>query len=200
MSQYLLFSFSFVSITSSIIVVSALNPVYSVFFLVLVFLSVSGMLFTVELDFLPLGFVIVYVGAIAILFLFVVMMLSIKLTSLSNPFFNSLPVLLFFLVGFYTCVYVAFSSPFVYTTFLEDQQRRNISWALSIDVLSNVEALGHVLYTYYFILLLISGIVLLVAMVGSISLTLQFNKKLKSQFLFRQLSRKMYNALFLIQN
>lgn len=158
------------------------------------------MLFTVELEFLPFGFVIVYVGAIAILFLFVVMMLSIKLTSYSNPFFGSFTILAFFFASLYSCIYVAFNSPFVHAAVSTERFHRGVSWLFSVDILSNVEVLGHVLYTYYFLLLLISGIVLLVAMVGSISLTLQYTRKPKTQFLFRQLSRKVYNALFLLQN
>ena len=74
MSVSLLLCFALITVFSSFFVISVLNPVYSVLFLVLVFLGVSGMFFTLQLEFIPLSFIIVYVGAIAILFLFVVMM------------------------------------------------------------------------------------------------------------------------------
>ena len=87
MSNTLFYIFAFVTVLAAIMVITVVNPVHSVLFLVLVFLNAAGMLFVLQLEFIPLTFIIVYVGAIAILFLFVVMMLDIKVTSKSNDFF-----------------------------------------------------------------------------------------------------------------
>lgn len=199
MSQTLLTCFAVIAIYSSFFVISVLNPVYSVLFLVLVFLSVSGMFFILQLEFLPLSLIIVYVGAIAILFLFVVMMLDIKVTSSSNNFFKYLPITSVIGGGVFFVVFFRLKTDFVFPGYPE-MPFHAVSWFYSIDKMPNIEAIGQVLYTHYFILFLISGIILLVAMIGAVSLTLQFNKKVKNQFLFRQLSRKAVNALFIIQN
>lgn len=75
-----------------------------------------------------------------------------------------------------------------------------IPWVSSMDKVTNLEALGQLLYTYYFIYFLIAGIILLVAMVGAIVLTLQFNKTVKNQLIFRQLSRNADSAVFLARD
>ena len=75
-----------------------------------------------------------------------------------------------------------------------------VSWVSTVDKVTNLEALGQLLYTYYFIYFLIAGIILLVAMVGAIVLTLQFNKTVKNQLIFRQLSRSADSAVFLARN
>ena len=87
MSNLLFYSFAAITLIAALLVITVVNPVHSVLFLVLVFLGAASMLFILQLEFLPLSFIIVYVGAIAILFLFVVMMLDIKVTSKSNDFF-----------------------------------------------------------------------------------------------------------------
>ena len=199
MSVSLLLCFALITVFSSFFVISVLNPVYSVLFLVLVFLGVSGMFFTLQLEFIPLSFIIVYVGAIAILFLFVVMMLDIKVTSVYSNFFKYLPITSMIGGGLFFAIYFRLKADFTFPVSTEFPYS-NVSWFYSVDKVSNIEAIGQVLYTHYFIYFLISGIILLVAMIGAVSLTLQFNKKVKNQFLFRQLSRKAYNALFLVQN
>lgn len=199
MSQTLLLCFAVIAVYSSFFVISVLNPVYSVLFLVLVFLSVSGMFFILQLEFLPLSLIIVYVGAIAILFLFVVMMLDIKVTSSSNNFFKYLPITSVIGGGVFLVVFFRLKTDFVFPGYSE-VPFLVVPWFYSVDKMPNIEAIGQVLYTHYFILFLISGIILLVAMIGAVSLTLQFNKKVKNQFLFRQLSRKAFNALFVVQN
>ena len=88
MSNTLFYIFAALTMFAALMVITVVNPVHSVLFLVLVFLNAAGMLFVLQLEFIPLTFIIVYVGAIAILFLFVVMMLDIKVTSKANDFFN----------------------------------------------------------------------------------------------------------------
>ena len=199
MSNTLFYIFAVVTIFSSLMVITVVNPVHSVLFLVLVFLNAAGMLFVLQLEFIPLTFIIVYVGAIAILFLFVVMMLDIKVTSKSNDFFKYLPIggligslFIFEVLNTVNCSFV------IPETF--QSMDNYIPWVSSMDKVTNLEALGQLLYTYYFIYFLIAGIILLVAMVGAIVLTLQFNKTVKNQLIFRQLSRNADSAVFLARD
>jgi NADH-quinone oxidoreductase subunit J len=153
------------------------------------------MLFVLQLEFIPLTFIIVYVGAIAILFLFVVMMLDIKVTSKANDFFKYLPI-----GGLIGGVFIFEVSNTVSSSFVEPKSAYFISWVSTVDKVTNLEALGQLLYTYYFVYFLIAGMILLVAMVGAIVLTLQFNKTVKNQLIFRQLSRNADSAVFLARD
>jgi len=199
MPNSLFYIFAAVTLLAALMVITVVNPVHSVLLLVLVFLCSAGMLFVLQLEFIPLTFIIVYVGAIAILFLFVVMMLDIKVTSKSNDFFKYIPV--GGLVGslFIFGVFNTLSNSFV-TPKNSDFVNSFVSWVSTIDKVTNLEALGQLLYTYYFIYFLIAGMILLVAMVGAIVLTLQFNKTVKNQLIFRQLSRNADSAVFLARN
>jgi NADH-quinone oxidoreductase subunit J len=199
MSNTLFYIFAFVTILAAIMVITVVNPVHSVLFLVLVFLNAAGMLFVLQLEFIPLTFIIVYVGAIAILFLFVVMMLDIKVTSKSNDFFKYLPIgglvgglFIFEVLNTLNYSFIIPNKDNIVNTFT--------SWISTVDKVTNLEALGQLLYTYYFIYFLISGIILLVAMLGAIVLTLQFNKTVKNQLIFRQLSRNADSAVFLARD
>jgi NADH-quinone oxidoreductase subunit J len=199
MPNLLFYSFAAITLIAALLVITVVNPVHSVLFLVLVFLGAASMLFLLQLEFLPLSFIIVYVGAIAILFLFVVMMLDIKVTSKSNDFFKYLPI-----GGFVGSLFVfeilnSLDSCFV-MPINSGTLGRSSSWVYSLDKATNIEALGQLLYTYYFIYFLIAGMILLVAMVGAIVLTLQHNKTVKNQLFFRQLSRNANSAIFLARN
>lgn len=100
-SSFILFSiFSSLGILSSFMVILSKNPIYSVFFLILSFFNVSALLFILRLEFLPIAFLVVYVGAIAVLFLFVIMMLNIKLAELQNDKFQHLFIIIFFAIVF----------------------------------------------------------------------------------------------------
>jgi len=93
---FLFYAFSSLAILSSLLVILSTNPVYSVLFLILSFCNVSSLLFLLNLEFLPVTFLVVYVGAIAVLFLFVMMMLNIKLSEFKEDNFHYLPLALFF--------------------------------------------------------------------------------------------------------
>lgn len=189
---------SFLLIFSAILVISAQNPVHSVFFLVLVFLTSAFLLFLLEIEFISLLFVLVYVGAIAVLFLFVVMMLDIKITKSEKDFLVYLPMGSFLGVIFFLEVFLTLQENFV--SFLPmASQEIYTNWLISIDSLSNIEVLGQLLYTYYFFYFLVAGIILLVAMVGAIVLTLSFTQKAKHQFVFKQILREKKNSIYLIK-
>jgi NADH-quinone oxidoreductase subunit J len=202
MSDFLFYIFSSLSLFVSFSVISATNPVNSVLFLVLSFISNSILLFLLQLEFLPLILIVVYVGAIAVLFLFVVMMLNIKLTTQKSNFFKYFPV------GSLTAIFwgvgILSNLSYCFTVLrVEDESLylyKEEFWFLFIDNITNVEALGQILYSNLFLFFLIAGVVLLVAMIGSVVLTQQYNKRLRSQYIFRQLSRSSKKALFFIQN
>lgn len=195
----MLFSFlSFLLVFSAILVISAQNPVHSVFFLVLVFFTSAFLLFLLEVEFVSLLFVLVYVGAIAVLFLFVVMMLDIKITKYDKDLLFYIPIGGFLGVIFFLEVFLSLQENLV--PFLPSSGREIYTdWFSIIDSMTNLDVLGQILYTYYFFYFLIAGIILLLAMVGAIVLTLNFTQKAKHQFVFRQILREKKNSMYLVK-
>jgi NADH-quinone oxidoreductase subunit J len=194
----LFFFLSFLIILSAILVVSAQNPIHSVFFLVLVFLASAFLLFLLEIEFISLLFILVYVGAIAVLFLFVVMMLDIKITKSEKDFLVYLPMGSFLGIIFFMEVFLTFQENFV-PLLPNNTSFFYTNWLLSVDLFPTINMLGQILYSYYFFYFLIAGIILLVAMVGAIVLTLNFKQKAKHQFVFRQILREKKNSIYLIK-
>jgi NADH-quinone oxidoreductase subunit J len=113
MSLALFYIFSSLAILSSFMVILSKNPVYSVLFLILSFCNVSSLLFLLQLEFLPISFLVIYVGAIAVLFLFVMMMLNIKLAELKDDSFHYIPIALLFALAFIFELLILFRSEFV---------------------------------------------------------------------------------------
>lgn len=160
------------------------NPVHSVLFLILGFFNASILLLTFDVEFLGMIFIIIYVGAIAVLFLFVVMMLNVKIFSFDLSEYYSLlflSVVIFFIQSF-AIVSKVFILP-------ESQNIYSNLPKFSFDSLNNLNILGQVLYNYYISCFLLAGLVLLVAMIGSIALTLNFSSKRKTELLYKQLAR-----------
>jgi NADH-quinone oxidoreductase subunit J len=186
--EYFFFLFFKVSIlVSAIFVILARNPIYSVLFLVLVFCNSAGLLILLGAEFLAFVFVVVYVGAIAVLFLFVVMMINFKMIDLNRSvmsyFHLSAYLIIIFslelsLILFNDYVPDISYGPFVYT-----------NWVDVFFSVSNIKALGALLYTHYVLLFIISGFILLVAMIGSIVLTLLHRTNMKRQEIYVQVSR-----------
>lgn len=189
---------SFLLILSAVLVISAQNPVHSVFFLVLVFLTSAFLLFLLEIEFISLLFVLVYVGAIAVLFLFVVMMLDIKITKYEKDFLMYIPLGSFLGIIFFLEVFLTLQESFI-SWDMHESREIYTNWLLSVDNLTNIEVLGQLLYTYYFFYFLIAGIILLLAMVGAIVLTLNFTQKAKHQFVFKQILREKKNSIYLVK-
>jgi len=198
MQQMLFYFLSFLLVFSAILVISAQNPVHSVFFLVLVFFTSAFLLFLLEVEFISLLFVLVYVGAIAVLFLFVVMMLDIKITKYEKDLLFYLPIGSFLGIIFLLEVFLGLQENLV--PLLPSSSREIYTdWLGIVDSLTNLDVLGQILYTYYFFYFLIAGVILLVAMVGAIVLTLNFTQKAKHQFVFRQILRQKKNSMYLIK-
>ena len=168
--------FSSVAVLSALMVISAKNPVHSVLFLILSFVNASGLFVLLGAEFLAMILVVVYVGAVAVLFLFVVMMLDINFVKLREGFLQYLPfgaLLGIVLVIELGILYLTDTSSHINT----DQ----IILGPKINDLENTKMIGQLLYTKYFYLFQICGIILLVAMIGSITLTLRDKGGVKKQ-------------------
>ena len=194
--NFLFYLFSSLMLISGIMVIQARNPVHSVLFLILVFFNAAGLLVLLNLDFFAMIFLVVYVGAIAVLFLFVVMMLNIKLAEINEKKLRYLPIggLLGILFLFEVLLIVDNDLiPLLFyeniEAFAEYRQLNFTDWSMNIHTVTNIKALGNILYTYYFYFFLMASIILLVAMIGAIVLTMQKGIRIKRQQVFLQNTR-----------
>ena len=184
-TQLTFYIFSFVMLLSSLMVISTKNPVHSVLFLILAFLNAAGIFVILHAEFLAMILIIVYVGAVAVLFLFVVMMLDIKTTIEKSNILQYMPIGLF--IGF---VFIAELVIVLINTKLELSNMQILSNPLNkFAELSNTKAIGSILYTDYILHFQLAGVILLVAMIGSIVLTLRERTGVKRQSVVEQLSR-----------
>jgi NADH-quinone oxidoreductase subunit J len=190
--------FSCVLLTSSLMIILSQNSIYSVLFLVLSFVSSSSILFLLECEYISLIFIIIYVGAIAVLFLFVVMMLDIKTIYLAKDSLKYFPFGSFlgfvFLIEILVVVPSVFDSANPYTThFLSNYHS---DWFNKLDYFTEIVSIGHLLYTDYVIQFLLSGNILLLATIGPVTLVLARSiESTKSQVTFKQLSRTYSSVL-----
>ena len=182
--------FSFVIILSALMVVSSKNPVHSVLFLILSFVNSAALFVLLGAEFLAMILVVVYVGAVAVLFLFVVMMLDINFIKLREGFLQYLPF--GFLLGI---VLLTELGILFLTKMFSSQNLVNYYSFPKITNSENTKLLGSELYTDYFYLFQLSGIILLVAMIGSITLTLRQKNKSKKQVIFNQNSINASQAI-----
>nr|YP_010199894.1 NADH dehydrogenase subunit 6 [Gracilariopsis tenuifrons]UAD89954.1 NADH dehydrogenase subunit 6 [Gracilariopsis tenuifrons] len=188
---YLLFS-SF-AILASLMVISLSNAVHSVLFLILVFCNVAGLLLLLGAEFLSFMLLIVYVGAIAVLFLFVVMMLNVKKTSTNLGVFAIGPI---GLITFFILINQLLGVFNDFDTFgLKQKDLIWISWITEYNNLTNIQAVGKVLYTKYSFLFILSGLILLVAMLGAIVLTMHQRTDVKKQKIELQLNRNFGGSI-----
>nr|NP_066474.1 NADH dehydrogenase subunit 6 [Rhodomonas salina]AAG17745.1 NADH dehydrogenase subunit 6 [Rhodomonas salina] len=184
-------------------VIFSRNPIHSILFLVFLFFNAAALLILLGADFLAILFLIVYVGAVAVLFLFVVMMLSGKLIKTKiNFFYGPLVILLafIFLCEIFLIIEqnLNFLSSNIY--FLNDILNPLFIWKDKIYCLSNVEIIGSVLYTYFFYFFIVGSLILLVAMIGAIVLTLYKRNDLKTQFIFKQAKKNFEASIQLTKN
>ena len=173
--------FSLVAVLSALMVISARNPVHSVLFLILSFVNASGLFVLLGAEFLAMILVVVYVGAVAVLFLFVVMMLDINFVKLREGFLQYLPFGA--LLGIVLIIELGIL--FLTKSFSENSLSKFVELPIMNEV-ENTKLIGQVLYTNYFYLFQISGLILLVAMVGSITLTLRDRGQVKRQNIAQQ--------------
>ena len=190
------YTFAFVAIVAAIMVTVSKNTVHSVFFLILDFISVSCLFIMIGAEFLRMMMLIVYVGAVAVLFLFVVMMLNVA--QQNNPLINSaedfshIPVgLIISLIIFFELIIVIGGWKF------KPDLVTSVSLLVDQNV-TNTHSIGSVLYTDYIHVFQLSGMILLVAMIGAIVLTFRYRPGLKRQSYFDQISRERVDAVQLI--
>ena len=177
--------FSFILVAAGVMVISARNPVHSVLFLILAFFNAAGLFVILHAEFLAMILIIVYVGAVAVLFLFVVMMLDFKVSLEKSNILQYMPIGIF--VGM---VFISELIIVLINTKLELMNIQILTNPLSnFENLTNTEAIGSILYTDYILYFQISGVILLVAMVGSIVLTLREREGVKRQSVPQQLER-----------
>ncbi len=183
--------FAGVCVASAVMVVTARNPVHSVLFLILAFVNAAGLFVLLGAEFLAMILIVVYVGAVAVLFLFVVMMLDVDFAELRQGFLNYLPVGV--LIG---GVLLAELLLVVGGWVISPATRQTAAAALNV---SNTQALGLVLYTKYVYFFEAAGVILLVAMIGAIVMTLQHKPKVRRQNIERQVARGRATAIEVVQ-
>ena len=169
---------------SGLLVIFSKNPVQSVLFLVVVFCLSAQLFVLLEVDFLAMVLIIVYVGAIAVLFLFIVMMLNIRIVEISDILNRYFPLAAF--VGLIIFGEILFS--LYYSVGLAGSPIFYLDWYQSFLNHSNVVSLGLILYTYFSPFIIISGIILLLAMISSIMLTLEIPNRAEPDSLVKKQS------------
>jgi len=190
------FLFSLIAVVSAIMVVSSKNTVHSVFFLILDFISISCLFIMIGAEFLGMIMLIVYVGAVAVLFLFVVMMLNVAQQSTelfqTSARYSHLPMgLLIGLVIFFELIIVV--GGWKYKPDLVSIKSTNLE-----QNITNTHSIGNVLYTEYIHLFQLSGMILLVAMIGAIVLTFKKRSGIKRQSYIKQISREKTSGVSLV--
>jgi len=187
--------FSFIAIVSAIMVTVSKNTVHSVFYLILDFISISCLFIMIGAEFLGMIMLIVYVGAVAVLFLFVVMMLNVA--QQKNTWFKSKSKLTHIPIGLFVSLIIFFELIIVIGGWKYKPDLLN-SMSLEISDVTNTHSIGYVLYTDYIHLFQLSGMILLVAMIGAIILTFRKREGLKRQSYFKQISRERDEGVELV--
>lgn len=189
-SFFLFLSFFFFSIMiiSSVLVIYTENTVYSVLYLVLVFFNAGMLLLLFDAEFLAFIVLIIYVGAIAVLFLFVVMMLNVKLLEVQSRFYQYLPLASFLGIVLFIELFVTTRSFLFPTTIPFNSLPVFVNWIDLITTPSNVQLIGYIIFTFKYTALLLSGFILLIAMLGSIVLTIDNKSNVRRQDIRDQLN------------
>jgi NADH-quinone oxidoreductase subunit J len=175
--------FAAVVVASAFMVIAAKNPVHSVLYLILAFFNAAGLFLLLGAEFLAMILVVVYVGAVAVLFLFVVMMLDVDFSELREGFLQYLPV------GALVGLIVLIELIMVVGGWAVSSDATRLIAQKTPDGLTNTEALGRVLYTDYIYFFQTAGMILLVAMIGAIVLTLRHKEGVKRQSIPDQVAR-----------
>ena len=181
--------FAGITVASAFMVVTSRNPVHSVLFLILAFVNAAGLFLLLGAEFLAMLLIVVYVGAVAVLFLFVVMMLDVDFAEFRQGFLNYLPI------GARVGLVFAVELLLVVGAWVIDPQIVRAPVAPIPNNISNTAALGQVLYTQYIYYFQAAGLVLLVAMIGAIVLTLRERVGVKRQDVVQQNARTKATAM-----
>ena len=195
----LLYIFTGILLLSSVMVISVQNPVYSVLFLILSFVSSICVLLLLECEFFSLMFLIIYVGAIAVLFLFVVMMLDVKYITISKKdTIKYLPFGIIVLGLVLLEILMLIKNSFTFNSYINIELKNfYVNWLDQTDAFNEIEAVGQIMYTQYVVQFLIAGNILLLATIAAVVLTVNTDNKtqLTKQIIFKQLSRTNKNSI-----
>ncbi len=185
---------AFATIAAGLLVVSAKNPVHSVLFLITAFFSAAGLFVLLGAEFLAMLLIVVYVGAVAVLFLFVVMMLDVDFTALRQGFAQYLPI------GAIVAGVLTVEMIVIAVKVATDGAAAKLAGPMASPVgVPNTEAIGRVLYTDYIFFFQLAGLVLLVAMIGAIVLTLRHKPGVKRQDIGKQIARTPKTGMEIVQ-
>lgn len=193
MSDFIFYMFATVLLISAICVVSARQPVHAVLFLILTFLNAASLLLMLGAEYVAMTLIIVYVGAVVVLFLFVVMMLNVDFAAKHQGFAKSIHLAIALGALFFVQVALA-----IYDGISLAPQRPEILLNGVLEsgkAIANTNAIGQILYTQYFFPFQIGGLILLVAMVGAIVLTMRHSTKVRRQDIYKQISRSRQDGV-----
>tara|TARA_B100000470_G_C19620012_1_gene314942 strand:- start:54 stop:686 length:633 start_codon:yes stop_codon:yes gene_type:complete len=190
------YTFSVIAIMSSVMVVASKNTVHSVFFLILDFISISCLFIMVGAEFLGMIMLIVYVGAVAVLFLFVVMMLNVA--QQKNQWFEATSGYSHMPIGLMIGVVIFIELIIVVGGWKHKPEFLSVTQINVDQNITNTHSIGNILYTDYIHLFQLSGMILLVAMIGAIVLTFRKRTNIKRQSYIRQISREKIDSVSLV--
>ena len=191
------YTFSIIAVVSAIMVTASKNTVHSVFFLILDFISISCLFIMIGAEFLGMIMLIVYVGAVAVLFLFVVMMLNVA--QQKNQWFAGQSTSKHIPVGLIISTLIFFEIIIVIGGWKYKPEIFDINNSLANTSVSNTHSLGQILYTDYIHVFQISGMILLVAMIGAIVLTFRQRSGVKRQSYIKQISRERVEGVEVLE-
>lgn len=189
LSALFFYLFASICVASAFMVIAARNPVHSVLFLILAFVNAAGLFLLLGAEFLAMILVVVYVGAVAVLFLFVVMMLDVDFAELRQGFLQYLPI-----GGLIGIIFLAEILLVVGAWSIGAGIPKAVTAPIPASV-TNTEAIGLVLYTRYLYFFQAAGLILLVAMVGAIVLTLRHKENVRRQVIADQVARSKATAI-----
>ncbi len=183
--------FAIIAVISGVMVISARNPVHSVLFLILAFFNSAGLFVLLGAEFLAMILVVVYVGAVAVLFLFVVMMLDINFAEMRSGFLQYLPI------GAAIGLVLLAELVLIFSTWVVSPEAASVAVAPTPPVgeVTNTSALGQLIYTDFIYLFQAAGLILLVAMIGAIVLTLRRRPGVRRQVIGDQVDRRVSDVL-----
>ena len=183
--------FSSILIASSLTIILINNAIYTILFTILSFISTACLLLLLECEFMALIFIIIYIGAIAVLFLFVIMMLNIKITDSIKDIVKYFPI-----NNFICTLFLFIVLSVIFLNFIANSYNNSLlyhlytNWLENVDFLMDIQIIGHLIYTDFILQFLIAGFILLIAIIGSSVLTLNYsNINYKLQYVFKQVSK-----------
>jgi NADH-quinone oxidoreductase subunit J len=187
--------FSGITVAAAVMVIAARNPVHSVLFLILAFVNAAGLFVLMGAEFLAMILIVVYVGAVAVLFLFVVMMLDVDFAALRRGVLSYLPI-----GGLIGALLLVELLTIVGAWAIGPEVSKTITAPIpSPNDIPNTQALGLVLYTRYIYFFQAAGVILLVAMIGAIVLTLQHKPNVRRQMIAEQVARNKASAIEIVK-